>query len=311
MTITLIGHCCLDVINHPDGSETQSYGGIFFSLSALANLLPASDVIYPVFGVGKGEYEALMERLKTYPNVDPSGIFKFNGLTNQVHLVYTNPETRSEVSRHIAESIPMKRIKPYLECDMVFINMISGFDITLETLDEIRMEVRDRRTPVYLDIHSVTLGLREDCSRYRRPLDTWRRWLFWLHSVQMNREEAENMSPEVLDRKTLAKHVLALNTHAMIVTLGSEGYEVYIDKHKGIQEIHAAGITVDAAVDATGCGDVFGAAYCAHYLRSNDVAASAAFANQAAAMKAGMAGSVDIDKLSVLRIATDSVGKTA
>src|SRR5258706_10551312 len=88
MKITIIGHLCLDVIRHPDGTETQSYGGIFFSVATLANLLGPKDSVKPVFGVGKGDYDAFIDRLKSYPNVDTSGVFVFNGPTNQVSLIY-------------------------------------------------------------------------------------------------------------------------------------------------------------------------------------------------------------------------------
>ncbi len=108
MTITVIGHLCLDVIDHPGVSETKSYGGLFFSVAALANLLPHEDRILPVFGVGKGDYDALIERFSVYPNVDTSAIYKFNGPTNQVHLMYSDTNQRIECSRHIAEPIPWK-----------------------------------------------------------------------------------------------------------------------------------------------------------------------------------------------------------
>ena len=159
MTITVIGHLCLDVIHHPDGTETRSYGGIFFSLATLANLLGPKDTIFPVFGVGKDDHAALLERLAAYPNVDPSGIYKFAGPTNQVSLHYKNEQERTECSRHISEPIPLKKIRPYLESDMILVNMISGFDITLETLDEIRMD--DTFSPQLLT-HELLHAYRSD-----------------------------------------------------------------------------------------------------------------------------------------------------
>ncbi|MFI5251416.1 MAG: carbohydrate kinase family protein [Bacteroidota bacterium] len=302
MTITVIGHLCLDVINHADGTETQSHGGIFFSLAALANLLGDNDKIYPVFGVGRADYDELMERLIPYSNIDPSGIYKFNGPTNHVHLQYTGSAQRIECSKDISEPIPLKKIRPYLDSNMILINMISGFDLLLDTMDEIRMEVRDEHTPIYLDVHSLTLGIKEDCTRYHRALDTWRRWLFMIHGAQMNEEEAAILSSERFEEPALAKHALALNTRAMIVTRGQNGCTAYIDTHKTISRHDIKGIDTENAVDPTGCGDVFAAAYCAHYLSSKDILASAEFANRVAAFKTQFAGSEDIDKLSAFRI---------
>ena len=302
MTITVIGHLCLDVISHVGGTETQSHGGIFFSLAALANLLGENDKIYPVFPVGKPDYDELIDRLKVYPNIDTSGIYKFNGTTNRVHLMYTNAAERIECSKDISEPIPLKRIRPYLDSNMILVNMISGFDITLETMDEIRMDVREEHTPIYLDVHSLTLSIKADDTRFHKPLETWRRWLFMIHAAQMNETEAAILSTERFDEATLAKHALALNTRAMIVTKGKDGYTAYMDIHKTIKRYDAPGIPVENAIDATGCGDVFAAAYCAHYLSSQDILASAEFANRVAARKAQLSGSLEIDKLSAFRI---------
>ncbi|HTK81499.1 MAG TPA: carbohydrate kinase family protein [Bacteroidota bacterium] len=302
MKITLIGHLCLDVIHHPDGSTTQGYGGIFFSLATLANLLPAGDTITPVFGVGKDDYDALIERLAAYPNVSTDAIYRFPGPTNQVHLFYENDGERVERSEHISEPIPLKKIRPHCDADMILVNMISGFDITLETLDEIRMIVRDRQVPIYIDIHSVTLGIKEDFTRFHRPVEVWRRWLFMIHAAQMNEEEAAVLSPGKLDEATLAKHTLALNTKVLHITRGERGCTTFVDEHKHLHRYDIGGIKVEGAVDPTGCGDVFAAAYCAHYMKSNDIFSSAQFANRAAAMKAGMPGSEHIDALASLRL---------
>lgn len=302
MTITLIGHLCLDVIHHPDGKETHSYGGVYFSLAALANLLPSHDTIFPVFGLGKEEYEPFLEHIKLYPNVDISGIYKFGGPTNQVHLLYDDAAERVECSRYIADPIAIKRIRPYLKTDMLLINLISGFDITLDTLDEIRMETRDHHTPIYMDIHSLTLGINEDFTRFLRPIDAWRRWFFMLHAVQMNEQEALNLSPERSSEVDLANQTLALNTKAMIITRGKQGCTVFIDEHKHAQRFDIPGVQSESSVDPTGCGDVFAAAYCAHFMKTNDISNSVHFANQVAAFKSRLQGSLQIEKLSTFRL---------
>jgi sugar/nucleoside kinase (ribokinase family) len=302
MQITVVGHLCLDIIHHPDGSDTQSYGGIFFSVAALANLLGPQDVIYPVFGIGRGEYEEFIERLKPYPNIDPSGIYRFNGPTNKVELLYKDAQQRVECSTHIAEPIPWKKLKPYLETNMVLLNMISGFDVSLETLDELRMEVREQHMPVYLDLHSLTLGINEDGTRYRRPLQNWRRWLFMVHAVQMNDEEAGGLSAEQLNDTDLAQHVLALNTRALIITRGNRGCTVFIDQHKHVQRSDVPAVPIPSIIDPTGCGDVFAASYCAHYLKTKDILSSVQFANKVAARKAELPGSVSVDALAAFRL---------
>ena len=152
MNITVIGHLCKDLIHPPETSQPENakpseerFGGIVYSIATLAGLMSEHDRIYPIFGVGNGDHDELMEFLGRYPNVETSGVFKFKGRTNRVRLFYQNDgAARIECSENISPPIPYSRIKPYLDSDGILINMVSGSDIALETLDQIRMEVRDR-----------------------------------------------------------------------------------------------------------------------------------------------------------------------
>ena len=84
-----------------------------YTLLTLANIMGDRDCIQPVFGVGQADYEALIEQLKPYKNIDVSGIFKFKGTTNLVQLFYENEaKTRIECSQNISAPIPFNRIRP-------------------------------------------------------------------------------------------------------------------------------------------------------------------------------------------------------
>lgn len=306
MNITVIGHLCLDVIHYPDGTETESYGGIFYTVAALANLLAENDVVKPVFGVGKNEYDAFIERLAKYPNVDTKGIYKFDGPTNHVHLFYEQHGSRTECSKHIADPIPFQNIKRHLNSDMILVNMISGFDIALETLDAIRLHVRERNVPIYLDCHSLTLGIKDDGTRFRRPIETWRRWLFMLHAVQMNEEEAAGLPIERLTEEEFATFTLALMTKALIITRGVKGFTLWQESHKQISRFDSEPHDT-IAVDPTGCGDVFAAAYCAYFLKTGDIRSSAQFANRIAGWNASLRGSAQIDLLAQFRLKEQTI----
>ncbi|HLF15084.1 MAG TPA: carbohydrate kinase family protein [Bacteroidota bacterium] len=298
MTITVIGHLCLDEIHHGDGRITGSYGGIYFTVAALSGLLPPGDTVRPVFGVGREDHQQFLEALDALPNVDTSGIYKMLGPTNRVSLHYHAGPERIEVSRDISDPVPWKKIQPALDADLVLVNMISGYDITLETLDEIRMKTRDRNIPVFFDLHSLTLGVRENFERFRRPVEAWRRWLFMLHTVQMNEAEAAALAPGGYDEQNLVRQALALNTKALCITRGSGGCTVYVNEKKHTVRRDVPGVPAGGAVDPTGCGDVFGAAYCAHYVHCANVGAAAEYANTVAAAKAEITGSSGLDKLS-------------
>ncbi len=298
MKFLVVGHLCLDVIHPIDAPEIQSYGGIYYSVATLAALLGENDTVLPVFGVNKNDHEPLVHHFKEqFPNVDTSGIFPFDEPTNSAHLFYQDSETRIECSKDISRPIPFARIRDFLKVDGILINMISGFDITLETLDEIRMAVRDRKTPIHFDFHSLTLGVRGNHERFRRAVSDWRRWCFMTDTIQLNEEEIAGLPLEKMSEEQTIGHMLTLGVKGALVTRGERGVSMFSYDHKKVIRKDVAGLKIARARDATGCGDVFGAAFQMKYVKSRDLLEAAEFANRVAAKKAGMLGAGSITEL--------------
>lgn len=297
MKFGLVGHLCLDVIHLADGSEVQSYGGIFFSLASLANIVDEDDLIFPVFGVGEVDFDKFIERIKIYPNVVLDGIFKFPGLTNRVHLFYQDRRERTECSVHIAKPIEFERLKVMIDfgVDGIFINMISGFDVELETLKLLRKNFKGY---IHFDIHSATLGIDERNIRFRKRMHNWREWLENVDTVQMNEFEARSIGEEWWDDDLLAKNVLELGLKAMVITRANLGATVYYFDD-GVKRIDLKAYDVNV-VDPTGCGDVFGSAFFYKFLKTSDPVLSTDFANYVAGLNATIPGSTEIDKLKEL-----------
>ncbi|MBI5472012.1 MAG: carbohydrate kinase family protein [Ignavibacteriae bacterium] len=297
MTFLVVGHLCLDVIHPVDEPEIRSYGGIYYAMATLASLAVNGDRVVPVFGVNTNDYEPLIRHLKKFPNVDTSGVFTFDEPTNNVHLFYQTAETRIECSKDISKPIPFQRIKGFLKADGVLVNMISGFDITLNTLDEIRMAVREQKIPIHFDYHSLTLGVQENHERFRRPVSDWRRWAFMIDTVQLNEEEIAGLPLEPSTEQQTVGHLLTLGVHGLVVTRGERGATLFTNEHKKVIHADVTGRQIERSRDATGCGDVFGAAFHLHYVKTHDLLAATEFANRVAAAKAQMSGSDDIQLL--------------
>lgn len=290
MKFLVVGHLCLDVIHPAEGPEVESYGGLYYAVAALASLVKPSDEVIPVFGVNKGDYAALIEDLKQFPNIDTAGIFRFEEPTNRVHLYYRDQQNRIECSKDIAKPIPFEKLQRHLSVDGILINMISGFDLALDTLDGIRLAVRSHNVPIHFDYHSLTLGVKASHERYRRPLQDWRRWAFMDDTVQLNEEEIAGLSPGNMTEKQTAGHLLTLSVKGVVVTRGDRGATLYYNEHKKILQKDFEGIRLENPRDATGCGDVFGAALLWQYVKSRDLFAATDFANRAAAAKVQQVG---------------------
>ena len=302
MKFLVVGHLCLDVVHPADGPEVQGYGGIYYSLVTLASLLALGDIVLPVFGVNKADYQGLVEHLHKFPNVDTSGIFKFDEPTNRVHLYYQDTQTRIECSRDIARPIPYERIRRRLAVDGILINMISGFDITIETLDHMRMTIRSHNIPMHFDYHSLTLGVNEKFERFRRPVSDWRRWAFMNDTVQLNEEEIAGLTMEQMTEWQTVSHLLTLGIKGVVLTRGERGASVFYNDHKHVVQKDLVGIIANEVRDTTGCGDVFGAAFHLHYVRTRDLLSAAQFANHVASARTRFAGTEGLEILGDIQV---------
>lgn len=297
MKFLVVGHLCMDVIHPLSGPEVKSHGGIYYAAATLATLLDESDRVVPVFGVNKSEHAALMEDLRQFPNIDTSGIFKFDAPTNEVHLFYHNGGARIECSKHIAPPIPYEKIRRHLSVDGILVNMISGSDITVDTLDHIRMAVRSHGIPIHFDVHSLTLGVKDNFERYRRPVADWRRWVFMTDSVQLNEEELAGLDSQGLTEQQMIGHLMTLSVKGVLVTRGERGVTLYTFDRKKVFRKDIPGEKIENPKDATGCGDVFGGAFLLHYVKTKNMEKAAEAANIVAARKAAFSGTEHIRTL--------------
>jgi sugar/nucleoside kinase (ribokinase family) len=302
MKILILGHLCIDTFTNRgepspgQANESIRWGGIFFSLATMANLADEAKIV-PIFGVGTKECERFLKRLERYENVDPSGIYRLPGPTNHVYLEYAEGEKRIECSKSIAPPIPLQRIEPFLPADLILVNMISGFDITLETMSTLRMLSQANHTLVHLDIHSLTLGIDEQFRRFHRPLETWRRWCYLADTVQLNEEEAKALPLEYFQEEDLAKQILSLGLRGLVITRGAQGVTAWGQEHKKISRKDIAAVKVEHPSDSTGCGDVFAAAFCYYFAQGQNVNAAAESANRIAAANVAYVGSDGIDSI--------------
>jgi sugar/nucleoside kinase (ribokinase family) len=160
------------------------------------------------------------------------------------------------------------------------------------------MEIRERSIPIHFDFHSLTLGIDQEFKRFRRPLTDWRRWCFMLNSIQMSEEEALGLSAERYDETTLTNHLMTLMVETLVITRSERGATVIVqDIHKKLTHKDFAGLSFGITNDATGCGDVFGAAFLYQYLKSKDSFSAAEFANKTAALNATFKNAQELDGL--------------
>ncbi len=279
MKLVFLGHLCIDRA-HPAGEPPRErWGGIANAIAAVGALAGPGDALVPVCGVGAEEEKDFLAWLARIPAADPSGVFTFDGPTNRIDIFEKGGGVRVECTRDVAPPIPFERIRKFLTADGLLVNMVSGADILIETLDQIRMEVRARETPIHLDYHNLTTGIGGERERFRRPLADWRRWAFMVTTVQLSEQEASGLTVDRLTEQQLTGHLLTLGVTGVVITRGRRGATLFESEHKKVVRHEIAGIPSDGAAERTGAGDVFGGAFLYRFVSTSDLLGSAEFAN--------------------------------
>lgn len=286
----------------PAAPPIEEWGGIAYSLGALDAALPSDWEIVPLIKVGRDMRPQAAEFFRGLQRLTPGARpIEVDVPNNRVVLRYHTAERRCE---QLSGGVPpwtWPELGPLVkDLDALYVNFISGFELTLETALALRHAFPGR---IYADLHSLFLGIRADGHRVPQGLPEATRWFGCFDVIQLNQEELHQLAPEPLP---IAASALAAGAGALIVTLGRGG-AVYFEADQGRQPgalAQAGGVLRTArvpaptveAVDPTGCGDVFGATCCARLLAGEPLEGAVVAANQAAARNATFRGATGLAK---------------
>ncbi len=280
----VIGTFVWDVIHgrDPMSAPVQEWGGITYALSAFDAALPADWELVPLVKVGEDLAPQAREFLHSLRRVAPDArpiVVPYRN--NRVELFYTDAERRSEVLSGGVPGWSWLGLAPLVrDLDALYVNLISGFELDLPTAQLLRQNFAG---PIYCDLHSIVLAVRQDGLRTPRPLPDVAEWCRCFDLLQVNEEELAMIAP---DGMALAATALANGVRSLVVTLGARGIVYFAaPDFESLGDIRrdAAGAPRTARAgslgairtqlvpssiaqvadggDPTGCGDVWGATY--------------------------------------------------
>ena len=284
--VGVMGSFVWDVIHgrDPRDAPVEEWGGITYALSALDAALSPEWEFVPVLKVGSD----LADSARTFvahldraaPGAAPIEVPYPN---NRVMLYYQSDERRCE---RLSGGVPKWHwlgLKPLLaDLDALYINLISGFELDLETAQLIRQHFRG---PIYCDLHSLLLAVQPDGMRTLQPLPNPAAWMRCFDFVQVNEDE---MSMMASDPMALAAIALAEGVSSIAITLGSRGVVYFAAPgFERISDLRKASLTAASGAirtarvpgrvprygpgDPTGCGDVWGATYFSRLLAGDSL----------------------------------------
>jgi len=296
--VGVMGSFVWDVIHgrDPRDAPVEEWGGITYALSALDAALSPDWEFVPVLKVGSDLADSARNFVAHLDRVAPDAApIEVPYPNNRVVLHYQSDERRCE---HLSGGVPKWHwlgLKPLLaDLDALYINLISGFELDLETAQLIRQHFRG---PIYCDLHSLLLAVQADGMRTLQPLPNAGAWMRCFDFVQVNEDE---MSMMASDPMALAAIALAEGVSSIAITLGSRGVVYFaapgFDKLSDLRRaslsapqgairtaLVPAKPTRHGAGDPTGCGDVWGATYFSRLLAGDKLDAAIDRALDAAA----------------------------
>ena len=288
--IAVVGSINRDTICTPDGTRTESYGGILYSIAALAQI--GSATIFPVCNVGKDVEDTVRRLLGSWGCVQLDGVRFVPDRNPHCFLTYDSRNRKQETLLGGVPPLAIERLGPFLDCDAVCFNFITGMELELQTLRAFRREARGL---VLMDVHSLTLGIDSGRRRFFRMPACWEGWLACADIVQMNDREGELLAGEALNggaaTAKFGERVLALGPDALLITRGEHGADAVTGSPRGGVEVqrHPAR-AADVPVDETGCGDAFLMGFTWSYLETGSIDEASRFANRIAGITCCLRG---------------------
>jgi sugar/nucleoside kinase (ribokinase family) len=299
MKIGVVGTFIRDRIFPWRGKEAHSIGGIFFTVSYLANLGDTSTEIYPVCNLGYDFYPRVCDALARYDNVRHDGLYKHERANTRVTLTYTGPQTRDEVTSKPMPPVDFQQLRVLSDADAVIFNLITGVDVQLTALREFR---RRSSALLYLDFHTRCLAIDAHGKRYYRRPNDWREWVELVDILQINEKEAQTLANSTtplsdVELAAFAESVLALGPSVCNFTLADRGSLLVVRRGSRIHAQRIPPVKITDVVDIIGCGDAFEAAFVLHRLRGKSELQSAQYANLVAALNTTFIGSSSVGQI--------------
>ena len=256
MKFLIIGHSVEDHIFYGTRHSVKP-GGIYYSANALYNFIDKDDEIYLCTSYKKNDelFKGLYEKFKP-------GYFNYTDIIPKVRLNIYDDKEREEIYDNITGELFVDT-SDLNKFDGILINMITGFDITLNQMKKIR---KNYRGPVYFDVHTFSRGLGKDMKREFREIPEFDQWAENIDILQVNSRELFTLA-DLKAKNEIIRVILSKGVKYLIETRGKKGAMCCSLENSEINIKKMPAIYINEN-NQVGTGDVFGAVFFYSYIKN-------------------------------------------
>ena len=268
MNFLIVGNSVVDKIREKNKTIIKP-GGIYYSAASLITQIKPSDKLFLLSAIDKKNkhlFDDIYSRVEQkYLNIVDS--------IPEVELTINTENERKEIYSHLGSNLNLHLDNPN-QFSGILINMITGFDISLQQLKEIR---KNYHGLIYFDVHTLSRGVDEKLRRTCRRIENFNQWAECIDILQVNESELQTLSDEN-DETKIIEEIFGYNVQQILITRAEKGASVYFREKNAIKKYDVNALRVEV-INKVGCGDVFGAVYFYNYIQNKNILSALEKAN--------------------------------
>ncbi len=260
MNILIVGQSVVDKIIDEESVSVKP-GGIFYAVVSMLSQAVTEDNIYLCSSIDKQNdklfkpaYSKIKNDFLVYVDSIPQVELKVDGICE-----------RKETYSRIAANLPLPK-ENLNQFDGILINMISGFDISLNQLEQLK---KNYSGLVYFDVHTFSRGVDKNLNRIFRRIADFNEWAECIDILQANESELLTLSDKK-EEAAIVDELFSYGIKQIIITRAEKGATVFFREQNSFKKIHKDALKTNV-VNKVGCGDVFGAVYFYNYIKNKNV----------------------------------------
>lgn len=250
MNFLVIGHSVVDKIIEKERYSTKP-GGIFYTVISLLSRMEQADKIYLCSNIDDDHAELFKI---AYDRVENEFIQNVISIPH-VELLVNESGERNEIYSGIPENLilPEKNLDHF---DGIIINMITGYDMSLSQLKELR---KNYNGVIYFDVHTLSRGIDKNLERNFSQIMNFNEWAKCVDILQANESELQTLSNKG-DEFEIVRELFSYGIKQIVVTRSDKGATVFYKDLESINFVYKKALKLNT-INKVGCGDVFGAVY--------------------------------------------------